>query len=130
MKLAYILFLQICLLTIPNSYSKAIVNKANSNASTVSFFETSTPYKAIFEKTLSDSDQLKFVLLENTSETEKCSTPLLASSLHLNGNSLRDNHFAFDENAKLNRQGLMERNFTPFRNMSRNILFHSLKIHF
>jgi|GEM_PF-2006157 len=129
MKLAYILFLQICLLTIPNSYSNTIVNKTNSNSTIESVLETSTPSKAIFEKALSESNQLKFVLLENTSETEKCSTPLLASPLHLNGKSLRDNCFVYTESVKLNTQGLLERNITPFRNMSRNILFHSLKIH-
>lgn len=129
MKLAYILFLQICLLTIPNSYSNSIVNKINSNAVTESFFEISTPSKAIFEKALSESDPLKCVLLENTSETEKCSSSLPASPLHLNGNSLRDNCFVYTESVKLNNQGLLEKNIAPFRNMSRNILFHSLKIH-
>ena len=129
MKLAYILFLQICLLTIPNSYSKTIVDKANSNIVTESFFEISTPSKAIFEKAQSESNPLKFVLLENTSETEKCSSSLPASPLHLNGNSLRDNCFVYTESVKLTNQGLLERNITPFRNMSRNILFHSLKIH-
>jgi len=130
MKLAYILFLQICLLTIPNSYSNGIVNKGKSNTTMESIFETSTPSKALFEKALSESDQLKFILLENTSETEKCSTPLLASPLNLNGKNLRDSSFVYTENAKLNSQGLLERNITPFRNMSRNILFHSLQIHF
>lgn len=129
MKLAYILFLQICLLTIPNSYSKSIVNKINTKTALESLFETSTPDNAIFEKALSDSDQLKFVLLENTSETEKCSNPILANPLHLNGNGLSDNCFVYAENVKLNSSGLLERNITPFRNMSRNILFHSLKIH-
>lgn len=129
MKLAYILFLQICLLTIPNSYSNAIVTKANSYITTESVFEIPTPSKAIFEKALSESNPLKFVLLENTSETEKCTSTVLASPLHLNGKSLRDNCFVYIESVKLNTQGLLERNITPFRNMSRNILFHSLKIH-
>ncbi|SDY57057.1 hypothetical protein SAMN05444397_101969 [Flavobacterium aquidurense] len=129
MKLAYILFLQICLLTIPNSYSNGIVNRVNSHAVTESVFSTSTTAKTTFEKAFSDSDDLKFVLFENTSETEKCSNPLLAPLLYLN-KSLRDSCFVCTESAKLNNKGLLERNFTPFRNMSRNILFHSFKIHF
>ncbi|WP_433830422.1 hypothetical protein [Flavobacterium anhuiense] len=129
MKLAYFLFLQICLLTIPNSYSNTIVNKVNSNSTIKSVLETSTPYKAVFEKALSESNPLKFVLLENTSETEKCNSSMLASPLNINGKNLRDNCFVYTENVKLNSLGLLERNITPFRNMSRNILFHSLKIH-
>jgi hypothetical protein len=130
MKLAYILFLQICLLTIPNSYSNTIVNKVNNNIATESFFETSTPDHAIFGKGLSESNPLKFVLLENTSETEKCSSSMPASPLRLNGKSLRDNCFVYTESIKLTTLGLVERNIPPFRNMSRNILFHSLQIHF
>ncbi|MBL0737751.1 hypothetical protein JI750_12670 [Flavobacterium sp. GN10] len=129
MKLAYILFLQICLLTIPNSYSNSIVKKINIHTATESIHETITPANALVNKALSDSDELKFVLLENTSETEKCNSSLPAAPLNLHFKSLKDDCFVYIENIKLNSQGLCERNITPFRNMSRNILFHSLKIH-
>lgn len=130
MKLAYILFLHICLLAIPNSYSNTIVNKVDSTIATQSFLEVLTPCKALFGTALSESNQLKFVFLENTSETEKCSTSLPAFPVHLNGKSLRDNCFVYTKSVKLNNQGLLERNITPFRNISRKILFHSLQIHF
>ncbi|MEN2489667.1 hypothetical protein AAYQ05_17825 [Flavobacterium sp. B11] len=128
MKLAYILFLQICLLTISNSYSNSIVKKAYNDTATESV-KTVTPNKIIVNKALSDSDELKFVVLENTSETEKCSSSLPASPFNLNFKNLKDDCFVYIENIKLNSQGLWERNIIPFRNMSRNILFHSLKIH-
>ncbi|UWY26965.1 hypothetical protein N4T20_14675 [Flavobacterium sp. TR2] len=130
MKLAYILFLQICLLTIPNSYGKGIVNKINGNATTESFFEISSPSKAIFEKAFSDSDQFKFDVLENTSETEKCNSNLPASPFHFDGMDLRVHCLVCTESVKLNSQGLLVRNIAPFRNIPRNILFHSLQIPF
>ncbi|KAF2336988.1 hypothetical protein [Flavobacterium daemonense] len=129
MKLAYILFLQICLLTISNSYSNGIVNKINNHTATESVIETLTPNKTFINKALSDPDELKFVLLENTFETEKCNSSLPVSPLNLNFKDLKDYSFVYVENIKLNSQGLWERNTVPFRNMSRNILFHSLKIH-
>lgn len=129
MKLAYILFLQICFLTIPSSYSNCIVKNINNHAATASVLEAVNPYKAVINKALSDSDELKFVLLENTFETEKCTVSLPSSPLNLNFKNLKDYCFVYKENIKLNSQGLCERNITPFRNMSRNILFHSLKIH-
>ncbi len=129
MKLAYILFLQICLLTIPNSYSNCIVKRLNTQTGTESVLETLTTNKAFINKAFSDSDELKFVLLENTSETEKCSSSLPVSPLNLHFTSFKDDCFVYIENIKLNSQGLWERNIIPFRNMSRNILFHSLKIH-
>ena len=129
MKLAYILFLQICFLTISHSYSNCIVKKIYKDAATESVVETVTPNKIFVNKALSDSDELKFVLLENTSETEKCSSSLPASPFNLNFKNLKDDCFVYIENIKLNSQGLWERNIIPYRNMSRNILFHSLKIH-
>ncbi|MBS7253999.1 hypothetical protein [Flavobacterium branchiicola] len=129
MKLAYILFLQICLLTIPNSYSNSIVKRINSHVATESVQGTLTEGKAKYETTLLESSQLKFILLENTSETEKCSTSLPVSPLHLNSKNSKDICFVCTESIKLNNQGVLERNIPPFRNMSRNILFHSLKIH-
>ncbi|RED26884.1 hypothetical protein BD847_0810 [Flavobacterium cutihirudinis] len=129
MKLAYILFLQICLLTIPSSYGNCIVKRLNTHIGTESVLESLTTNKAVVNKALSDSDELKFVLLENTSETEKCNSSLPASPLNFYFKSLKDDCFVYIENIKLNSQGLSERNIIPFRNMSRNILFHSLKIH-
>lgn len=129
MKLAYILFLQICLLTIPSSYSSSIVKRMNTHIATESVLETLTANKASVNKALSDSDELKFVLLENTFETEKSDISLPESPLHLNFKNLNDDCFVYVENIKLNSQGVWERNIIPFRNTSRNILFHSLKIY-
>ncbi|WP_427873677.1 hypothetical protein [Flavobacterium sp. MMS24-S5] len=129
MKLAYILFLQICLLTIPSSYSNSVVKRMNTHKATSSVFETQTTNKSTVNKALSDSDELKFVLLENTFETEKSSSSLPDSPFNLNFKNLKDDCFVYVENIKLNSQGIWERNIIPFRNTSRNILFHSLKIH-
>lgn len=129
MKLAYIIFLQICFLTIPNSYSNRIVNRINTHTGTEAVLEALTTNNTVINKALSDSDELKFVLLENTSETEKSNSSLPASPLNLNFKNLKEDCSIYVENIKLNSQGLWERNITPFRNTSRNILFHSLKIH-
>ncbi|MDQ8013936.1 MAG: hypothetical protein REI96_15900 [Flavobacterium nitrogenifigens] len=129
MKLAYIIFLQICLLTIPSSYSNSIVKKMHAHTATESVIEEQTTNKALLNKALSDSDELKFVLLENTFETEKSDISLPESPISLNFKNVKDDCFIYVENIKLNSQGIWERNIIPFKNTSRNILFHSLKIH-
>lgn len=130
MKLAYILFLQICLLTISYSYSNCNVKGINNNRATDSFREAVSDNSPKFEKAFSDHSQLEFILLENNFEVEKYSSCLFVPPLNLNGKNLKDSCFIYTESIKLNNQGLLERNIIPFRNISRNILFHSLQIHF
>lgn len=130
LKLAYILFLQICLLTISYSYGNCAEKRINSKVTTESVLEALTPNKAKFEKALSDSSQFEFILSEDTFETNEYSSHLFGSPLNLNGISLSDYYFIYTEGIKLNNQGLLERNIIPFRNISRNILFHNLQIRF
>ncbi|PRZ21149.1 hypothetical protein [Flavobacterium granuli] len=130
MKLAYILFLQICLLTISNSYGNCTVNRINNNTATESVLEVLTDNTPKFEKAFTDNNQLEFILSENTFETKKDTTGLFGFPLNLNGKNLRDRCFVYTKSIKLNNKGLLERNSIPFRNVARNILFHNLKIHF
>lgn len=130
MKLAYILFLQICLLTISYSYSNCNVKGINNNPATDSVREAVSDNSLKFEKASSDHSQLEFILSENTFEVENYSSCLFVPPLNLNGKNLSDRCFIYTESIKLNNQGLLERNIIPFRNISRNILFHSLQIHF
>lgn len=102
----------------------------NNNAVTESNVDALTQNTPKFEKSLSDNSLSDFMLSENSFETDKYSSYLSGSPLNLNGKSLRDRCFIYTESRKLNNPGLLERNIIPFLNISRNILFHSLQIHF
>lgn len=131
MKLAYILFLQICLLTTSYSYSNCTVNRINKNVVAESTLETLTNNTPNIEKGfIAAYNQLGFILFDDISEKEKYSSCLSGFPLNLNTTILKDSRIVYTKSIKLNNQGLVERNIIPYLNISRNILFHSLQIHF
>lgn len=76
-----------------------------------------------------DSSQIKCILLDNSNEEEQSK---ISSSKLSPINFITFYTFSFDpiSGTKWEGKGLLERNITPVQNVSRNILFHSLQIHF
>lgn len=86
--------------------------------------------EAFVESPHFDSCQSKCFLLESTSEQESSDSSYLKLPLVFDTLVFYIRFSNPIKRSKLESHGLLERNFTPAQHVSRNILFHSLQIHF
>ena len=77
-----------------------------------------------------DSYQANCIFLESTNENDLSGEAYLPMPLLISGVSIYSRILNPVKRNKSKIQGLIERNITPAQYISRNILFHSLQIHF
>lgn len=123
------LFFNFCLLGVLFGCNICNANSIKSSA-TVEIKSQDFRSSTFVENPYLDSCSAKCILLESTSEQE------LSNSLGLKAAVLFDTLIFYirfsnpSKRCKSESHGLIERNITPVQHVSRQILFHSLQIHF
>ncbi len=124
------LFFNICLLSILFGCNICNANEIQGAADTEVKSQDFIMTAAFIENPYLDSSAAKCILLESTSEQD-LSDPSCANLPSVFDTLIFYARFSNPtKRSKSESHGLLERNITPVQNVSRNILFHSLQIHF